>query len=186
MIDPIESGSPFDEIKKIQKEIDAIKSMKDKVRNRINRDLDNSMPDFDQVLERKQSVEGTGAIDRTIEKTSKKHGLDSDLVRSVIEVESGFDPNAVSEDGAKGMMQLMPDTAAEMGVDPDDPAQNIKGGTEYLAKQIDEFGNVKEALAAYNAGPGAVKQHGGVPPFPETENYVKQVIDTFRSYKKKQ
>lgn len=184
MIDPI-GGSPFEDIKKIQREIDSIKKMKQDIRNRIRKDLDESMGSFDQFLNQKKAS-GTGGVEETIKTASDRQGLDRDLVRSVIEVESGYDPGAVSEDGAKGLMQLMPDTAEELGVNPDDPKENVKGGTEYLARQIDEFGNVKEALAAYNAGPQAVKEFGGVPPFPETQNYVKQVMETFRNYKKKQ
>ena len=101
----------------------------------------------------------------------------------MIEVESGYDPTARSSEGAVGLMQLMPDTARELDVDPEDPVENVHGGTEYLGKMIDKYGDLEQALAAYNAGPGAVDQYGGVPPFDETQNYVKKVLSTFRKLK---
>ena len=108
---------------------------------------------------------------------ARLYGLDEHIVLAVIKAESDFDPYAVSTAGARGLMQLMPGTAAEMQVaDPYDPEQNVAAGTQYLSKLMDLFDrNIDHALAAYNAGPGPVKKHGGVPPYPETRAYVRKV-----------
>ena len=117
---------------------------------------------------------------------SRRYGLDPNLVFAVIKVESNFNPNAVSSAGARGLMQLMPDTASDMGVTRiHDPAQNIAGGTQYLCKCLQLFhGNLDLALAAYNAGPQAVKDYKGVPPFTETRDYVKAVKRQFKAFSK--
>jgi soluble lytic murein transglycosylase-like protein len=113
-----------------------------------------------------------------IEQYAQKHGLDAALIRRVIEMESGFDPKAVSRKGAVGLMQLMPGTAKDMGVtDPFDPEENIAGGSKYLAGLIQRYeGDLSRALAAYNAGPETVRKYGGVPPYPETERYVERIL----------
>jgi len=114
--------------------------------------------------------------------TAKKHGLDPALVLAVVAVESGFRPDAVSRKGAQGLMQLMPGTAKDLGVkDPLDPAANLDGGTRYLNALLRQYdGDLKRALAAYNAGAGAVKRHGGIPPFRETRDYVQKVLERYK------
>lgn len=104
------------------------------------------------------------------------HGLDPELLKAVAWRESRGRMTAVSNRGALGVMQLMPGTAAELGVDPSDLADNIRGGALYLRRQLDRFGSVPLALAAYNAGPGAVIRYRGVPPFRETQNYVAGIM----------
>jgi soluble lytic murein transglycosylase-like protein len=117
-----------------------------------------------------------------IEDHAGRQRLDSRLVLAVIQVESGFDARAVSRKGAQGLMQLMPDTARLLRVpDPFDPRENIRGGTSYLRQMLDLFDERLElALAAYNAGPGAVRRHGGIPPFEETREYVRRVLTLYR------
>ena len=105
-----------------------------------------------------------------------KYGLPPALVRSVMAVESGFQPAAVSPKGAIGLMQLMPATAQDLGVDPNDPAQNVDAGVRYLRDLLNRYdGGLWRALAAYNAGPGAVDKYHGVPPYPETIQYINRV-----------
>lgn len=106
-----------------------------------------------------------------------RQGIDPDLAERLARQESGFNPAARSPAGAIGTMQLMPGTARELGVDPDDPLQNIRGGLTYLKQQLERFkGDPRLALAAYNAGPGAVQKHGGVPPYRETQQYVQRIL----------
>jgi soluble lytic murein transglycosylase-like protein len=108
---------------------------------------------------------------------ARRHGIDPALLAGLIRQESGFNANAVSPAGARGLTQLMPGTAAGLGVaNPSDPAQAIEGGAKYLAQQLQRFGgDTARALAAYNAGPGAVERFGGVPPYAETQAYVRRV-----------
>lgn len=118
-----------------------------------------------------------GLYDEVIESAAATHGVRPELVRAVIHVESGFNPRARSHKGAMGLMQLMPATAADLGVDnPWDPVQNIHGGVAYLGSLLRQFGDEVLALAAYNAGPGAVSRYGQkVPPYRETRDYVQKI-----------
>jgi soluble lytic murein transglycosylase-like protein len=113
---------------------------------------------------------------RMIDRAASEHNLDSALIAAVIQTESSGDPRAVSKAGAKGLMQLRDGTAREMGVKNSlDPEANIRGGSRYLRRMLDRFGDLSLALAAYNAGPGTVERHGGVPPFKETRDYIVRV-----------
>ena len=116
---------------------------------------------------------------------AKKHGIDPALLAGLVKQESGFNPNAGSPAGARGLTQLMPGTAAGLGVSNVlDPIQNLDGGAKYLRQQLDAFGgDVTRALAAYNAGPGAVQRYGGVPPYAETQNYVRVVQANAAQYR---
>jgi soluble lytic murein transglycosylase-like protein len=130
---------------------------------------------------------GTGAktpYAAEIDAAAKKYNVDPALLRGLIRQESNFNPNAGSPAGARGLTQLMPGTAAALGVDPSVPAQAIEGGAKYLRQQLDKFGNKPElALAAYNAGPGAVSRYGGIPPYAETQNYVRKVMAYAAEYR---
>ncbi|SFT71129.1 Transglycosylase SLT domain-containing protein [Selenomonas sp. GACV-9] len=116
-----------------------------------------------------------------IDAAARKYNVDPKLVSAVAEVESGGNQDATSSAGAVGVMQLMPDTAAALGVNPYDKKSNIEGGAKYLRQMLDAFdGDVRRAVAAYNAGPQAVRDYGGVPPYQETQNYVSKVLDIYR------
>jgi soluble lytic murein transglycosylase-like protein len=133
----------------------------------------------DEVLEEVEAPASAGNdLAALIVAAARRHHLDPELVRAVVSVESGFRPDAVSPKGAQGLMQLMPATARSLGVkDAFDPADNVDGGVRYLRALIDRYdGDVKRALAAYNAGIGAVARHGGIPPYPETLVYVSKVL----------
>ena len=117
----------------------------------------------------------------TVMKYAEQYHVDSNLTAAVIKSESKFKHEARSHRGAVGLMQLMPDTAASLGVNPYDKQQNIEGGAKYLRQMLDTFGgDVSKAVAAYNAGPQAVKDYGGIPPYKETQNYVNKVLDIYR------
>ncbi|MDR1965447.1 MAG: lytic transglycosylase domain-containing protein [Synergistaceae bacterium] len=118
-----------------------------------------------------------------IQELCEKYQVDPDLARAVMRMESGGNPNAISSAGAIGLMQLMPGTARGLGVDPKNPRRNIEGGIKYLAQLSDKYdGDYVKTLAAYNAGSGRVDSYGGVPPFPETQRYVKNVLALYRKY----
>lgn len=120
----------------------------------------------------------------TIDDIAARHGVDKALVRAIIHAESAFNAQARSRVGAQGLMQLMPQTATELGVsNPFDPEQNVDGGVRYLAMLLERYNkNTRLATAAYNAGPGAVQEYGGVPPYAETQAYVKRVAILHRRY----
>lgn len=143
-------------------------------------------PAFGQVLHaarstaaRPRTTSSPSAYDDLIARAAARHGVDADLVHAVVKAESSYNPRCRSSAGAIGLMQLMPGTARALGVgDPWDAAQNLDGGVRYLRQQLDRFGEVDLALAAYNAGPGAVQRHHGIPPYRETQTYVKRVLQT--------
>jgi soluble lytic murein transglycosylase-like protein len=135
-----------------------------------------------EEVERSASSADLAALRQLATDTARRHGLDPALVLAVTGVESAFEPRAVSAKGAQGLMQLMPATARDLGVaDPLDPAANLDGGTRYLRGLLAKYdGDLTKALAAYNAGPGAVARHQGVPPYKETRDYVKKVLGRYR------
>ncbi|MDZ4374615.1 MAG: lytic transglycosylase domain-containing protein [Phenylobacterium sp.] len=113
---------------------------------------------------------------RLIRESSARHAVPAEVVEAVAWQESRFNHAAVSSKGARGVMQLLPTTASDLGVDPSDLKGNIDGGAAYLAQQIRRFGDLRLALAAYNAGPGAVQRYGGIPPYAETQTYVRAIL----------
>jgi soluble lytic murein transglycosylase-like protein len=136
-----------------------------------------------RLARRDSSCSQDELIARAIAYHAKQNGVDPFLVAAMIRVESGFDPIAISSAGACGLMQLMPGTSRSLGVsDPFDPVENVAGGTRYLREQIDGFGSISLALAAYNAGPQTVRDYGGIPPYRETQAYVRRVLDQYQKY----
>lgn len=125
------------------------------------------------------------SFDQLIEDASGKYSLDPALVKAVIHAESNFNPRATSKAGAQGLMQLMPGTASGLGVqDSYDPAQNVEGGTRLLKRLLNKYDqNVSLALAAYNAGSGAVDKYGGIPPYAETQRYVPRILSLYKTYR---
>jgi len=124
-------------------------------------------------------------FDPIISEASKKYGIEAPLIKAVIKAESDFDPNAISHKGARGLMQIMPMNYRLLNVEnPFDPNQSIEGGARYLRDMLDRYkGSLNLSLAAYNAGPGAVDRHGGVPPYPETTEYIERVMRYYQRYK---
>ncbi len=134
-----------------------------------------------RVVQRATSTMLPTSIGELIARVSQEEGIDEALVRAVVQAESGGNPNAVSPKGAMGLMQLMPQTARAMGVqNPFDPEQNLRGGVRLLRGLLDEFGDVRLALAAYNAGGPAVRQYGGIPPYAETQKFVQRVLSLWQ------
>ncbi len=126
-----------------------------------------------------------GEILGLIRRYCSHYKVDADLVQAVMEVESDFEPRAVSSKGAQGLMQIMPETQNDLGLrDPFDPEANIEAGVRYLKKMMDTFTSVETALAAYNAGPGNVRRYQGLPPFPETQQYVQRVLSIYQGLKR--
>ena len=127
--------------------------------------------------------------DKLIDRVAIAEGLDADLLRAVVETESNFDPDAISKKGALGLMQLMPETARDMGVvDPFHPGENLEAGARHLRRLIDKYeGRLTLALSAYNAGENAVERYKGIPPFQETRDYVRKVLEAYdRAAKERQ
>ncbi len=142
----------------------------------------------DEVLEEIPAAaadKGGADFERLVGEAARRHGLEPALVMAVVGVESAFQSQAVSPKGAQGLMQLMPATARDLGVaDPFDPAANLDGGSRYLSALVARYdGDLTRALAAYNAGMGAVARHGGVPPYAETRRYVRKVLGLYQSGK---
>jgi soluble lytic murein transglycosylase len=123
------------------------------------------------------------AFDALIVRKAREHRVEPALVKAVIAAESNFEPRAISRVGAQGLMQLMPKTGRKLGLEePFEPVQNVEAGARYLRAMLDRYGDLRRALAAYNAGPTAVDRHRGVPPYPETRAYVDRVLTYYRGY----
>ena len=137
-----------------------------------------------KTLSEKKGPTKNERIQNAVSEAAQKYNLDPNLINAVIKQESGFKPCAESHCGAQGLMQLMPGTAKDLGVtDSLNIEQNVDGGCKYLRQMLDKFGgNVKLALAAYNAGPGAVQKYDGIPPYEETQNYVTSIMSHYREF----
>jgi soluble lytic murein transglycosylase-like protein len=166
-------------INSIEKQFQALTGEAEKPSGEFQSILDASMRTMDGEDVSKEEILGL------IDEYSQKNGLDANFVKAVVKQESGFNEKATSHCGAAGLMQLMPGTAKGLGVtNPYDAEDNVRGGTKMLANLLKTYGGNKElALAAYNAGGGAVKKYGGIPPYQETQNYVKNVLSIYSRYK---
>lgn len=133
-----------------------------------------------------QGLNFSNMLNKLIEQEASKENVSADLVKAVVKAESNGNPLAVSSKGAIGLMQLMPGTAKELGVDPYNAAQNLNGGIRYLKNMAIRYQDLDKTLAAYNAGPGALDRHGGVPPFDETKQYIRRIKKTLNDLRLKQ
>lgn len=155
----------------------------------VNADIVKELPQtsFSKTIQEANAIQANNKnatksqILNVINQIADKHGVDEKLVQALIKQESGFNPKAKSKSGAMGLMQLMPSTAKNLGVkDPYNVVQNVEGGVKYLKSMLNRYnGNVILALAAYNAGPGAVDKYDGVPPYKETQNYVRNILANY-------
>ena len=162
--------------------------------NKITEILKENLPENDYTAPEREAINlkskidlkaQTTDIDKIIDTFADKYNVDGDFIKAIIKQESGFNPNAKSKKGAMGLMQLMPKTAKSLGVDDAyNPWENIEGGVKYLKGFLDKYDNNQElALAAYKAGPNAVKRYGGIPPYKETQNYVKSIMSNYNKIK---
>jgi len=156
----------------------------------LTRKKNNNTIPFSEVLDSQMSnlnysPSSNNNFDDFINNAAKKYKLSPAIIKSIIKVESNFNPQALSKAGAQGLMQLMPNTAKILNVENVwNPEENIEGGSKYLRQLLDQFdNNLSLSLAAYNAGPGNVNRYGGIPPFTETQNYVKKVLENLNQYK---
>ena len=150
--------------------------------NSVPQPVVSESPAFSDTFRARTSLSsGSADLDAIFDEAGLRFRLPPNLLKAVAKAESNFRPSVTSRSGAMGIMQLMPGTARYLGVtDPFDPQQNIMGGAKYLREMLDRFGgDISLALAAYNAGPGAVDRYGGIPPFQETQNYVPKVLEFF-------
>ena len=161
------------------------KSAAKEFKNLLDEKLNENTKTAENNIEKTTFKNSRENIENLIEKYAAKNNLDPDFIKAVVKQESGFNPDAKSKCGAMGLMQLIPQTAKGLGVvDAFDPEQNIKGGVKYLKSMLNRFNNdPKLALAAYNAGPGAVQKYGDIPPYRETQNYVKNIMSSYDALK---
>ncbi|TGM06578.1 lytic transglycosylase domain-containing protein [Leptospira jelokensis] len=140
-------------------------------------------PNFKPNSKDELGTNQNGSLLETIESIAESQGMDPNLVKAMVKAESGFKTKAVSPKGAMGLMQLMPETAESLGVkDPFDPEENVAGGVKFLKGLLKEFKDPEKAIAAYNAGPGAVKRYKGIPPYEETKQYVSKVKRFYKDF----
>ncbi|HEY6308516.1 MAG TPA: lytic transglycosylase domain-containing protein [Candidatus Angelobacter sp.] len=179
---PVSTSSTMKAARQAAQEVDSLMTFRGGLSRDFGRTVVGSQPVIPGAAGQERQMVSPEEVDKAIDAAAQRHGVDPNLVRAVVKVESNFNPHAVSRKGAMGLMQLMPYTAKSLNVgNAFDPNQNVDAGVRHLKSLLENYnGNLELSLAAYNAGSGAVNRNRGIPPYAETRDYVKKITDIYR------